>query len=333
MNELELLRELRADLPGPSPSRLAAGRERLLASIAQAPTGHPALRRPRLHAPRLRLTIPAAAALAVGLWLVLTPGARQARPMVRVSLADQVLRSAAIRAAARPAVKPRPNQWIYTRLVSYSSGAGRSTSVSWLRFDGRAEAYYQGGQLIVHRTPGVAERGGSALKRFLADATTATAYQALAALPARPQQLLRAVVRQVPAASIAGSGWDPARGRATRAQLEFGFLADLLWNAAQAAPPQAQARAFHALAAIPGVRARQGVRDALGRPAIAVSIGGIDQQLLLDPTTFTVTGQRTLSNGAWPAPAKSGRAAVPKGKVVQSLAWAAITLVDRPGGR
>jgi hypothetical protein len=251
--------------------------------------------------------------------------------VVRASLADQVLRAAALSAASRPGVIPRPGQWIYTRVVSYSLGAGRTVSDGWLRFDGGAEAYYQGGQLIQHSVPGAAGPASSPLHTFLSQPTPATAYRALASLPAGPAMLLAEVARDVPPSSIAGSGWDPARGRPTSAQLKFGFLAELLWNSAEAAPPGVETTMFAALSRIPGVRAQAGVSDALGRPAIALSIAGVDQQLLLDSVSYQVTGQRTLSNGSWPVAAGGGSATVPKGEVVESLAWARVAFVSDPG--
>ena len=332
MNELELVGELRAEIPSPTPARLSAGRERLLASIDASPTRSRRRRRP---GPRLRFRVAAVAgglaavaAAAVG---IESTGQHVARPVVRVSLARQVLRSAAASAASRRAVVPSPGQWIYTRVVSYDLGGGRSASNSWLRFDGRAEAYYQGGQLIVHAMPATAGHARSPLATFLSQPTPATAYGALASLPADPARLLAEVASEVSPSNIAGSGWDPARGRSSVAQLQFGFLAELLWNAAEAPPPRVEAGVFTALADVPGVRAQWGASDALGRPAIVLSIAGVDQQLLLDPQSYRVTGQRTLSNGSWPMPASRGSATVPAGEVVDSLAWARVSFVPRPG--
>lgn len=327
MNELELVRELRSGVPSPSPERLSVGRQRLLASISSPPVS--ARRRPRR---RMRMAAVAAGLAAIAIAAVgIESAGRPAPPRVlRVSLADQVLRTAALRASSRPAVIPSPNQWVYTRVVGYSLGGGGTTDDSWLRFDGRAEAYRQDGQLILHRVPAAAVHGGSQLAAFLSQPTPATAYRALASLPADPATLLSEVARRVSPASIAGSGWDTARGRPTVAQLKFGFLAELLWNSAEAAPPRVEATVFTALSEVPGVRAQRGVSDALGRPAIALSIAGVDQQLLLDPHTYQVTGQRTLSNGFWPRSPR-GSATVPKGQVVESIGWARIAFVSGPG--
>jgi len=343
MNELELLHDFRAGVPVPDAAQLAAGRARLLAAISspvesgrragrRAPSSPHHLSRPRrLNALRV-VSIPVAAALVAAVGLMVLAGPPQAIRRVRISLADQLLRSAAASAAARPAVKPRPDQWIYSSAVSDSLGARRSRSENWVQFDGRREAYYQAGGLIVHHLPVPASEGRSPIGRFLSAPTTATAYAALASLPAQPDRLLQDVARHASASDLVGSGWDPAGDHFTGAQLKFGFLAVLLWEAAQAAPPHAQANVFRAMSRIPGVHAERGIHDALGRPAVALWITGVQQQLLLDPSTFQVTGQRTLSDGRWPAPGKSGRN-VPKGRVVESMAWAKVKLVGKPGER
>lgn len=128
-----------------------------------------------------------------------------------------------------------------------------------------------------------------------------------------------------------------ARGRPrsphpTRAQLEFEFLTGLLWNAAEASPARADAAAIRALSRIPGLTAERGIADAAGRPAIGLSDTGDEQQLLLDPRTYQVTGLRTVSNGTWPVNVmKRGGPTWPQGKVLFSLAWAQIDPVRRPG--
>lgn len=335
MNELDLVRATRAGIPAPTPERVAIGRERLLAAISPAP----ASRRAAFRLPRNPIRVAAALGVAAAVAIVATSGLdgggrrRAAVTTTPMSLAASVLHRAAVSAADRSSALPRPGQWLFARTVSYSLGAGRRWSDSWVRFDGREEAYYQGGRLVVHGVTTAPASGTSPVTRFLARPTSGTAYKALASLPHDPTRLLAAVAKQVLPASIAGSGWDPAGGRGTRAQLEFGFLADLLWNAAQAAAPRAETDAFQAMATIPGVRAQRSRADALRRPAIALSIAGVDQELLLSPRTYRVTGERTLSNGRWPAPANKRGATVPAGRVVQSLAWASVRFVSGPGER
>ncbi|MFG2005915.1 SigE family RNA polymerase sigma factor [Spirillospora sp. NPDC048911] len=78
----------------------------------------------------------------------------------------------------------------------------------------------------------------------------------------------------------------------------------------------------------------QSVEDVAGRPAIAVS-RGYGQQFLLDPATYQMVAQRTVSNGhntpisktAGPAPK------APVGTVTYSLTRLITKIVDRAGQR
>ena len=163
------------------------------------------------------------------------------------------------------------------------------------------------------------------------------AYDALASLPSDPQALLRAVDRAVAVdpSSVAPPGGSPISNHQTRQQLEFQYLTQLLWQAAQAAPARGEAAVFQALATIPGVTVQRGVSDAVGRPAIALSDCGDEQQLLLDPRTYKVTGLRTISDGTWPVDvmAKGKGPTYPSGTVIESDAWVKIALVSGPGAR
>lgn len=333
MDELELVARLRADRPLPGRERLAPVRDRLLTSITVAERAGSARRRTTLV---LRGAIAVAVAVAATLAAIgFRPATHALAPSIshRVSLARVVLRAAALSAASQPASEPTPGQWIYTKTVSYNIGSQPVVDEGWMTFDAGSEAYMQDGQLIVHREPtSTPTVGAGGLQAFDASATPLTAYEALASLPAEPAALLGAI-DQV-SSSIAGSGWDPAGGAPTRAQWEFGYLAQLLWNASQAAPAQAEAAVFRAMETIPGVTAERGVLDAAGRPAIALSIAGVSQQLLLDPSTYQVVGQRTVSDGTWPKNPQLARSpAWPAGTYLSGLAWERIAFVDRPGER
>ena len=122
------------------------------------------------------------------------------------------------------------------------------------------------------------------------------------------------------------------------------------------APPKAEAAAFRAMAAIPGVTVQPGITDAAGNPAIGVSDDGGYDQLLLDPVSYQVTGLRQLSTGIDPnavPPSPRELATFPKaeqrkllrqqkaeaktwprkGTVIQSLAYAKVSEVSGPGVR
>jgi hypothetical protein len=330
MNELDLIRELRADVALPNPAQLAGARGRLL-------EGTTASRRPRHRARWVPLVAALAVALAITVLAIPRTAPRTTPPPAsHLSLAAQVLRAAALHAAAEPTTMPGADQWIYSKSVEEEPGSSVVTYDNWIQFDGAKTSYFQGGQLIVHTgpAPAPAPSGGAstALQQYDAHPTPMTAYDALSSLPTDATALLVAVDAEVAADpnSVAPAGASPAAG-STRQQLEFQYLSNLVWNAAQAAPASAEAAVFKAMATIPGVTAQPGVADATGRPAIALSDERDAEQLLFDPRTHQVTGLRTISNGHYPAPEKGGN--LPAGTVVDSVAFVTVALVNAPGDR
>ena len=337
MNDLDLVRDLRADVPSPSRERLAPGRARLLASISRP--------RPR-YARRAVLAVTAAAAasavaVAVASGALSGPATRSAAvkpPAIRLTLTAQLLSTAAATVAKHPAVRPGPHQWFYTKFVGHDYGQPTQSNENWETFDGRQTAYFQNGQLIVHKTLGAFGGGGpTPLGEYNANATPQTAYNALASLPSNPKALLAVIAKQVAKVgpSAASGSIVSLYAPKGRDELEFDYLAQLLWNSATGEPPAAEAAVFRALAAIPGVSSQQGITDAVGRPAIGLSDNGGKTQLLLDPQTYQVTGMRAASTGTDPVRtiAGKGRKAPwpPKGTIIESMAWAQVTMVSGPG--
>src|SRR5450755_4383278 len=197
MNDLDLVRNLRADVPSPTRERLAPGRARLLASIARPSRRH--------YARRAVLPVTAAAAVAVAVAVASGassgPAARSAAvkpPAIRLTLTAQLLSTAAATVAKHPAVRPGPHQWFYTKLVGHDYGQPAQSNENWETFDGRRTAYFQNGQLIVHMTLGAFGGGGPApLGEYNASATPRTAYNALASLPSNPRALLAVIAKQI----------------------------------------------------------------------------------------------------------------------------------------
>jgi hypothetical protein len=329
MNELELLCELRSEIAGPNAVELAAGRVRLIAEITPRRRIGPR----RLRAMMVALAVAATAAAAAGVIATVDRAAPVSAPASHMTLAAEVLHAAAARLGAEPSPRPAPSQWIYS-VVAQAGGGGGSGVPNWMTFDGSGSAYYFHGRLIVHHHPHPPAVGRTAMARFLDTATPETAYDALMALPRRPRALLAAVAHTVvthPAAVTPPAASPPAHP--TPGQQQFDFLATLLRNAAQASPARADAAAYHALATIPGVSAER-TRDAVQRPAIALAVTGGDQQLLLDPRSYWMTGLRTVSDGSWPVnPNRRNGPTYPRGAVILSLAWAQIALVTGPGQR
>jgi hypothetical protein len=342
MNDLDLVRDLRADVPSPTRERLAPGRARLLTSISRPS-------RPRYARRAVLLVTAAAAASAVAVAVAVASGAfsgpatRPAAvkpPAIRLTLTAQLLSTAAATVAKHPAVRPGPHQWFYTKFVAHDYGQPAQSNENWETFDGRQTAYFQNGQLIVRKTLGVFGGGGpTALGEYNANATPQTAYNALASLPSNPKALLAVIAKQVAKVgpSVAPGSVVSLYAPKGRGELEFDYLAQLLWTSATGEPPAAEAAVFRALAAIPGVSSQQGITDVIGRPAIGLSGNGGKTQLLLDPQTYQVIGMRAASTGTDPVRTIAGKGPKvpwpPKGTIIESMAWAQVTMVSGPGRR
>jgi hypothetical protein len=240
----------------------------------------------------------------------------QATP--RAVLAAKVLRAAAAHVAREDVTsEPSPGQWIYSKTVDYgypgvADPSGKGTSEEWITFGGSQTAYYQNGQIVTHASP--IPPPPPTVKPWDAwntDATPKTAYDVLASLPTEPQALLTVIARQVAgqnAQNIAAG--NPIAGVApkTEAQREFDYLTLILWNAAiVGGPPTAEAAAYQAMAALPGITVQQGITDTAGGQAIGVSDDGYDQ-LLIDPVSYQVIGIRQLSTGIGPMSLAQGLA-------------------------
>jgi hypothetical protein len=304
MNDLDILRAMRADAPNPAEDRLAAGRERLRAAARPLGSGQrqpgqawrgyrlPAYRRPAM----MLASGLAVGALAAAAVLVSRP-APPSPPAIRLVSAAQVLDRAASVALANPALTVRPHQWVYEKGIK-SAGAHSFATVSWYRFDGKETASFEHGNLVFY--PG--NRQDVALL-----ATPEAAAGFLASLPTDPSALLAIIYNKADAQPR--DQW-VSKNRDARA---FSFLITVMWNAPVGVPPDHQAAAFRALAKIPGVTVQTGLTDAAGRPAIGLTFkagNGLNGTFFLDPHTYTISGLRYQGAG---------------------LARTAIAVVDKPG--
>ena len=290
MNDLDMLRAMRADAPIPAEDRLAAGRERLLAAARPLRPGRrlpgqawPGYRRPAYRRPAMMLASGlAVGALAAAAVLVSrpapAPSARHAvTPAIRLVSATQVLDHAAAVASAKPALTVRPHQWVYDKGIK-SAGTHSFTMASWIRFDGQETASFEHGKLVVY--PGTPQDVA-----LLATPQAAAGF--LASLPTDPSALLAAIYTKADAQPR--SQW-VSKNRDARA---FSFLTTVMWNALVGVPPEHQAAAFRALAKIPGVTVQTGLTDAAGQPAIGLTFktgNGLTGTLFLDPHTYTISG-------------------------------------------
>ena len=227
-------------------------------------------------------------------------------------LAAKVLRAAAAHLAREGVTsEPSPGQWIYYKTVGYGypgvvDPSGVGTDEEWITFDGSQTAYYQNGQIVTHTSP--MPPPGPAVKPWDAwntVATPKTAYDVLASLPTDPQALLKVIANQAASQNPQNiAAGNPIAGVApkTEAQREFDYLTLILWNAAigVGGPPAAEAAAYQAMAALPGITVQQGITDTAGGQAIGVSDDGGYDQLLIDPVSYQVIGIRQLSTGIGP---------------------------------
>jgi hypothetical protein len=336
MNDLDLVREMRADAPDPSADQLAAGRDRLRAAIA-SPTGparpRPALlRRPAIMAGGLAL---AAAAAAV----VVTAGGsgREShvgpRPStVQLAAATEVLNKAARTVEAGNAPKIEAHRWLYYRFSEYHHTTGVKTDESWTRLDGMQDAAMVGGKLVVTRHS----------KAESAESTPLGAYRLLASLPTEPHALLNALYGKV--------GAEPRGGGQSRQELAFENIQQLLWNSPAGAPPRVQGALYRALAQLPGIKVQTNFEYAPQHTAIAV-FHLPTAAILIDPTSYQMIGWANVSDGHRPPAPKPSNATearnmahdpkkyawnsavLPAGTVISSFYRDHVTFVSAPGRR
>ena len=203
------------------------------------------------------------------------PAARSAAvkpPAIRLTLTAQLLSTAAATVARHPAVRPGPHQWFYTKFVAHDYGQptqsnenGKpSTAADRVLPERKADRAQDPGSLRRRRPqpPGRVQR-----KRYTADCVQRAGITAI-----EPQGTAGSH-RQ------AGGQGRPERGAGSvvslyapkgRDEVEFDYLAQLLWNSATGEPPAAEAAVFRALAAIPGVSSQQRITDVVGRRRWAV---------------------------------------------------------------
>ncbi|GAA3714671.1 hypothetical protein GCM10022224_095400 [Nonomuraea antimicrobica] len=323
MDDLELLRELRADVPAPSAERLRVVRARALR------------RRARLRAVPFLLTAATVtvAAVLVGAVAMTGAGSPPAGPTATLRTktvsAQAVLQQAAwVVQRRRPAAAPRPEQWIYRKRVVRQPGGSDKVEEYWTRYDGLRQAHRQGQGPIETRTytPDPADD----------DLTPQEFAAKLAALPTDPRKLL-AQVKADPlwAAEPEGRPAEPADVRAFR-------VLSVYLDQEVPLPPELHAAIFRAMAEIPGVRVDAGVRDAAGRAGIGIAYepgpaacprcyngrGLLIERsyIILDPTTYAYLGRHVVQFQDYIV---DGEVAVPRGADYLS-AELARGIVDRP---
>jgi len=300
VNEIELLQELRADLPGPSPESRALARGALVARIEgseRPPARAPAWRRSRV---RLVLAITAVAALLVALPTLILGGGGEVQPAV-----GQVLRAAAAVAATEPAEPPPgPGQYFYTRsreAVLDATGEPAAMTVhlrqTWIGANGAGRAR------VV--TSGQVEDS----------ALTGQPFLDTSELPTRPGALRKLIeAREIPLV-------DGPPGEAET----FTLIGDMLRNTYL--PPAFRAALYRVVAELPEVELMGEARDPVGRmgTGVAFTKGSVTHQLIFDPKTSALLGERDVAARQMP------EFQAPAGTEISSTAYLESKVVDSLG--
>jgi hypothetical protein len=303
MDELELLRGFRADLPSQPPTARSAARRRVLRGV-----------RPRRRAPRKTALALAVTVAAGGAAVAVLSGLDEGHVAPASATARQALQRVAAVAERRagPGV-PRDDQFFYvasegTEMVTSIYGDGPHQSFSYL-YTKRREIW-----LSVDRTGELRDRQVGPV-RWVTPADrrdwVAKGRPSVTAGQSRPMHM------------PAVHGYHLGEERLTSAQLRaydptpqelfdrlrarvgdagqspngeiFVQIADALRESPQ--PPRLRATLYRALALVPGVQFLGNVHDRLGRAAVGVAYTehtGLRQELLFDPETSEVLNERQV---------------------------------------
>jgi hypothetical protein len=297
MDEIELLRRFRADLPGPSAGQVETARAELMKAIAHESERQsvPASRRPALRLrPAWVVAVGAAAALAIAAVLLV---ALASGPGGTPSAAAQALQQAASVAAAQPGQPPpQGGQYVYTKTRSaylnlYGTWSVQvpGTREAWIAPDGsgrlretRGEPRFlsdqQRTQWRAAGSPALGEPG-------VFDhpfGPRGLHYLDLSHLPTDPDAL-----RQVIEERKVESG--PPGDAET-----FTIIGDLLRETY--ASPELRAALYQVASELPGVELLGLVRDEAGREGVGVAYTdqGVRNELIFDRKTSALLGEREV---------------------------------------
>jgi hypothetical protein len=314
VDDIELLRGLRADAPEPDGRRLAALRDRLVTATSTgavttadatagaslgATVGAPRHRRGSVRSLARRALL--AGTVAAGLVVALTfaRSADQTRPVPPVHSTRPgsilLLEEAALAAERRPFKKPRPDQWVYTKTKDVQPADGDTKiSEQWMRFDGKqAASIDEDGRLHVSDLPQL-DPGDD-------DLTPQQYYDKLVALPTDPYKLLAHAAGDPHWLKPLMEDWVPIPRTPVPRDVQAFSVLTLYLGQGAVMPPKLEATIYRALAKIPGVKVEVGVLDADNRPGIGLYYEPKGQQtttryFVLNPQTYRLLGQRVVWN-------------------------------------
>jgi hypothetical protein len=353
MNDIDLLRRMRDDLPPPDGAALARGRARLVAEALGAPMAATAIARPPL---RLGWRFATAAgpttaiarsplrlgwrfAAAAGLTLVLAAGV--AVTMTRTSSEDPggsaaalVLRRAALTAEHEPLLAARPDQYVYVESIFVNTPNRRmdnrafqdETQRAWTSVDGSRDGLVRGeprsgsGRKTEAPIEGCSTvtgvTGGTELSRGKQSVTCTPVPGYRDDLPTSADAMLT-YLRQQMAMSEAGVD-------------EFIVAASLIQRAY--VPPASLAALFQALTRVPAITVAKGVTDAAGRAGVSVGVGVGEgrRELIFNPQTYAYLGYRATAV-RFPGAPKTTEAPSRQDVPSRQSAYLRVAIVDRVG--
>lgn len=350
MNEIELLRQLRAGLPAARPEVRAAARAGLMVRIVGERRPAPARIAPLRRRPRPRLLAAGIglAALLIALPIGILGGDGKVSPAV-----GQVLRDAADVAAARAPVTPGPGQYLFTRSVdAYLQSTGysprcrthpcdrehpweetREWSVlvpskreAWISFDdsrrGRVREVSGKPRFVsAAQRAGWIAAGSPPLPRagqVEDSALSGGGFLDASKLPTDPAALRRLIE----ARKIRGVEGPPGEAET------FTLVGDMLRESYL--PSTVRAAIYRLAAELPGVQLLGDVRDPIGRSGTGIAFTdrgrGVRQELIFDPATSALLGERESTVGPGPAGLEA-----PPGTVIGYAAYLESKIVDSVG--
>jgi hypothetical protein len=296
VNDLDLVRTMRAAAPIPSEQRLDAGRERLLAAVG-SPSEAPRTVRPgtRMRALVRWTAIAGGLATAAGAVAFAVSGGFSPAPSPGAGLPStspnsgqpmstrQVLLVAATNAERQPATDGA--YWRVSMLHEIRTPRETSKEIieSWYGKDGR----YWAGLLVLNGA-----------KQASRPATlTRIKEESSRAFELADHQFSLAQIRGLPTAPEDIEKWANkiALTVFSRQQDIDGYTDDLLGSLLAEAPatPKTRAAAFRALARRPGVKSAGRAKDEQGRAGYALIISG--KRYLIDPSTATLLSENTIT--------------------------------------
>ena len=317
MNDLDLLRECAPDAPLLSITELSAPRERVLAEVTQG--RHAKRRGPARRIVLGGVTVAAAAAITAGV-LAGTHRTTPAPVTVPATLtAREVLEHAATAALKEPAVVPRHNQFVYTKVM----GLGGVVEQSWLSVDGTRDGLTEspvngkeqktvqlgcvnGSRKI--RTPGrdgKPIKGGHkpivAKKPVTMDGPGITVPMdgPVVTVPCTPEL---AFFPDMPTAAAAMRPYlERTQGVRLNDLNDLSKTVGFMLESDYILPAQ-RAALYRFLAGTPGLTIERHVRDVSGRPGIGVGwrFEGSKAMNIFDPRTFAYLGMTTWGEQGQP---------------------------------